>query len=174
MLISIEELRELKEFQTIPEKTLKRKIRAIEIAIRKYTNNNFQNRLKRVELPSSNNILNGTCQYFKIGDTIEISESVNAGLYTIKDIDAEYIKFEEDIFDESHNLCTKIEYPVDIIDGAIDLLKWEISGKNKIGISSETLSRHSVTYQNLDVNNSINGYPIALFSFCDKYKKARF
>lgn len=177
MLISIKELKEMKEFQSIDEKTLERKIKTIETKIRKVTNNNFQNRLKRIVASSGGNVLNETSPYFKVGDTIEISESINNGLYTIKAIENGKISFEEDIFDSEHNLCTKIEYPLDIIDGALELLDYDVnpnSTKKKVGISSETISRHSVTYKNMDKNNMIEGYPAELFSFCSKYEKARF
>jgi hypothetical protein len=175
LLISIDELKEYKEFQNIPDKTLELKLKAIEIAIRQITHNNFQNRLKRICVPSNNNILIGTSPYFKVGDTIEISENVNKGLYTIKAITDDYIELDGEIFDEVRNLCTKIEYPADIVAGAIELLKYEFSDvKSKTGIASESLSRHSVTYEKLDNSNTLYGYPTALFGFCSKYVKARF
>ena len=177
MLISIKELKEIEDFKDIDENTLERKIKTIETKIRQVTSNNFQNRLKRIVASSGTNILNGTSQYFKVGDTIEISESINNGLYTIKEIVDGNIIFNEELYESEHNLCTKIEYPLDIIDGAIELLKYEVSPKsvkNKVGISSETISRHSVTYKNLDKNNMIEGYPAELFAFCSKYEKARF
>lgn len=174
MLISITELKEMKEFANIPLDTLKRKINAVEIAIRQTTNNNFQNRLKRIVASSSGNVLNSTSPYFKVGDTIQISESINDGLYVIEEITENTIKLDKDIFDSEHNLCTKIEYPADIIEGAIKLLDWDIKNGDKTGIASETISRHSVTYQTLDANNTVNGYPASLFGFCKKYQKARF
>ena len=43
----------------------------------------------------------------------------------------------------------------------------------KIGISSETLSRHSVSYAQPS-SDSIGGYPSYLMSFLKPYMKARF
>ena len=178
MLISINEVKKLNEFSTIPESTLKRKLDAIEIAIRQITNNNFQNRLKRIVASSNNNLLEGTSQYFKVGDTIQITESINDGLYVIKAINEDTITFNNDIYDSEHNLCTKIEYPADIIEGALKVLSWDVKNADKVGVASESesLSRHShsVTYKNYDGTNTISGYPAELFNFCRKYGKARF
>ena len=176
MLISIEELKKIDEFKNIPDNTLELKIKAIEQTIRQITSNKFQNRLKRIVASSNDNMLNGTSPYFKIGDTIEISAGINTGLYTIKSITDTNIVFNEELLDYQDNLCTKIEYPLDIINGAIELLKWEVSPKstkNKIGIASETISRHSVSYAN-NKDNIKYGYPIELLGFCIPYEKARF
>ena len=176
MLISIEELKKMNEFQKIADSVLERKIKAIEQTIRQVTNNNFQNRLKRIVAGSSNNVLQGTSPYFKVGDTIQISESINNGLYVIQEMNEANIVFDEDIFDSEHNLVTKVEYPMDVIEGAIELLKWDVdpnSTKNKVGIASETISRHSVSYDN-NSDNLISGYPTKLLNFCKKYEKARF
>ncbi len=176
MLISIEKLKQINEFQGIPKDTLERKMKAIEQTIRQVTSNNFQNRLKRIVASSSGNKINNTSPYFKVGDTIQISESINNGLYTIKEITDANIVFNEEVYDSEHNLLTKVEYPLDVIEGAIELLKWEVSPnstKNKVGIASETISRHSVSYAN-NKDNMKYGYPVELLGFCSKYEKARF
>ncbi len=174
MLISIEELKKIEVFSNISEDVLKRKINAIEASIRQTTNNNFQNRLKRIYASSGDTLLNGSSPYFKIGDTIQITESINDGLYVIEEITEDKIKFDKELYDCENNLCTKIEYPADVIEGALKLLEWDIKNADKVGIASETISRHSVTYQNLDETNTIAGYPASLFGFCKKYMKARF
>ena len=56
------------------------------------------------------------------------------------------------------NLTEDGEYPMDV----------------KMGVQSETISRHSVTYYNLDGNTSSMGYPVALLGFLKPYKRARF
>lgn len=176
MLISVEELKELHpEFSEVNDKILERKLAAIEIAIRQYTHNNFQNRKIRCECASYNNELKGELSpFFVVGDTIQISESVaNNGLYTIKNIENNVITVKENLFNETHNLVTKIEYPIDLIDGAIGVLKWDVFDKDKSNIASETISRHSVTYVQYNESNTINGYPAVLFGFCSKYMKAR-
>jgi len=74
----------------------------------------------------------------------------------------------------NYNLITKVEYPVDIVQGVINLMKWEVENREKVGIKSETLSRHSVTYFDQDANNTVMGYPVALLGFLQPYMKARF
>lgn len=181
MIISTTKLKEIDMFKDIAEDELERKMKAIEIAIREHTHNNFQNRIKRIKTTSTNEYLDGSSPFFQVGDTIQISQSVNDGLYTIKEIAENKIYLNESIYEAEYNVVTKIEYPANIIEGAISLLKWELDpeqGKAKICIASEskTLSRKSssVTYKTYDQNNTINGYPGELFGFCDKYIKARY
>ena len=71
---------------------------------------------------------------------------------------------------------TKIEYPLEVIEGAIDLLDWELlqKGKEQTGVASESISRHNVSYVQRTNDNTVDGYPIELFNFCNQYKKARF
>lgn len=179
MLISAKDLKEYDDrFKDFNDNKLEKKLKSIENSIREHTNNNFQNRKIRFIASSSNQELKGHSLYLKVGDTVEISESINNGLYTIKSLEYGKITFNEDIYDSKHNLCTKIEYPPDIVDGAIELLDWKLNKSDKVGISSEseTISRHSTTtnYKNLNKDNTIDGYPIELFGFCNPYIKARF
>ena len=58
--------------------------------------------------------------------------------------------------------------------GVVNLLRWETANRDKIGIASESISRHSVTYANANGDGYILGYPAALVSFLKPYKKARF
>lgn len=66
------------------------------------------------------------------------------------------------------------EYPMDVKLGAVSLLKWESSSRDKAGISSETISRHAVSYVDLTDSNSLMGYPLSLLGFLQPYKRARF
>jgi len=181
MLISVSKLKEINDFKEIAEDELKREIKAVEKAIRSHTHNNFQNRLVRTSGSSENNKIKCKSPFFEVGDTVEISQSVNKGLYVIESIEDGYITLDSKIYDFGYNLVTKIEYPEDIISGAIDLLKWKyspeaIKSRNGVASESETISRHSqsTTYKNYDSNNTINGYPAELFGFCKPYIKARF
>ena len=177
MIITVEEIKEMPEFKDMPEATIKRKLTAIEELVRAYTNNNFQNRAKRIRASSSETKLHGICEYFKEGDTVQISESaVNNGLYVIKAIDKESgtTGLDKKLFESRHNLVTKIEYPTAVVDGTVNLMIWESTMRNKVGIASETLSRHSVTYFSQDSDNQLMGYPITLLGFLKPYIKARF
>lgn len=173
MIISIAKLKEMSKFANYNEDILKMEMAAIEQAIRSYTNNNFQDRAKRIVCSSLNGVLQGTSPYFAVGDTLEISKSNNAGLYVIADIGTN-ITLDGTLYDEPYNLVTKIHYPDDVVVGALRLLDWKLTQSDKVGVQSETISRHSVTYFNLDGDNSIMGYPKSLFGFLKPYKKAGF
>jgi hypothetical protein len=176
MIIDVSELLEMPEFIGIAERTLNRKLKAVESLIRSYTNNNFQNRMVRFEAPSSTSSLFGFSEYLKVGDTVQISESINNGLYTVKEINQvqETVQLEDGLFETDYNLITKVEYPDAIVEGVINLMIWEVQNRSKVGIKSETLSRHSVTYYDQDANNQLMGYPVTLLGFLKPYIKARF
>jgi hypothetical protein len=173
MIISSNELKAMSKFSKFSNVELELELKAIEQAIRSYTNNNFQDRLKRIECNSLDGILQATSPYFKVGDTLEISKSNNAGLYVITDI-SDKTTLDGVLFDESYNLVTKITYPADVVAGALRLLDWKLTKSDKVGVQSESISRHSVTYFNMDGNNSIMGYPKSLFDFLKPYRKAKF
>ena len=176
MLISAGDLKSKHtQFVDIDDDIITRKLSSIESAIRKYTNNNFQNRLIRFNASVEGGIIKGTSPYLKSLDTIEISDGVNKGLYTIISLE-NGVKTIEPLYDYPNQQITKIEYPIDVIEGAIDLLDWELvkEGKEIIGVASESISRHNVSYVQRTNENTINGYPIELFNFCNNYKKARF
>lgn len=176
MIVSVDELLRMPEFSNMSDTVLQRKLNGIEDLVRAYTNNNFQNRMKRFSAPSSNSILCGWCKLLKVGDTVQISESINDGLYVVTAIDRfnKTMTFDADLIDDAHNLVTKVEYPDAIVDGVINLLIWEVQNRQKVGIQSETLSRHSVTYFAQDAGNSLMGYPATLLGFLKPYIKARF
>ena len=176
MLVIVDELKELyPKFKNINDELLERKLKSIENTIRQYTHNNFQNRFVRFEAPVIDGVIQGASPYLKANDTIEISDGVNKGVYTVKNI-AKTIKTVEPLYDYPNQLITKISYPLDVIEGAIDLLDWELlqKGKENTGVASESVSRHSVSYVQRTDSNMINGYPIELFNFCKNYMKARF
>lgn len=175
MIVSVDKVMKLPEFVGQTESVIAEKLDAVELLIRAYTNNNFQNRYVRFHAASLGNRLLGTSDFLKVGDTVQISQSkVNDGLYAITEIGDDFIRVNKDLYRYSDNLVTKVEYPADVRSGVIDLLKWEVANRSKAGIQSETLSRHSVTYFNQDANNQVMGYPVALLGFLKPYIKARF
>lgn len=175
MIISVDELLALPEFSGQSEQLLTNKLSALEELIRSYTNNNFQNRAIRFEGASVFDRVYGNSPFLKVGDTVQITQSqVNDGLYTVAEVTDEYTRLDREIFAVSKNLVTKVEYPALIKSGVIDLMKWEITNRSKVGIQQETISRHSVTYFNMDGDNSKMGYPKSLLGFLKPYMKARF
>lgn len=174
MLWTTEKLKEMEEFKDIPNEILKQKMSAIEVAIRGYTNNKFQNTKVRFESESRENVLFSYNDNIKIGDTVEISQSIsNNGLYVVVDIKDRNTYVDSQLSENVHNLVTKIEYPVDILDGSLSMLKWGLDNADKVGVASESLSRHSVAYFNMDKTNTVSGYPISIMGFCTPYMRAK-
>lgn len=176
MLISAGDLKSrYTKFKDIEDDLITRKLSVIESAIRKHTNNNFQNRLVRFSASVENGVIKGSSPYLKSLDTIEISNGINKGIYTVISLE-DGVKTIEPLYDYPEQLITKIEYPIEVIEGAIDLLDWELlkQGKELTGVASESISRHNVSYVQRTNDNTVNGYPIELFNFCNEYKKARF
>lgn len=84
------------------------------------------------------------------------------------------------IHGHTHNNFTKyrvgeeIAYPADVKMGVVNLLKWEQNNREKVGVASETISRHSVTYVDMKADNTAKGYPAHLMDFLKPYMCARF
>ena len=173
MLFNIADISKETAFLNVDENALRRMADAVETAIREHTHNNFQNRLIRFEAAAENNVIKGTHPFLRVGDTVEISESANKGLYVVKEIADGQIKVNKELYPVAHNLITKVEYPADVIAGALELMKWRAKFGGKIGVKSETISRHSVTYYD-NTATSTGGYPAALMGFLTPYMKARF
>jgi hypothetical protein len=176
MIISVEEVKTLIDFKDWTDAKIERKLKAIEHTIRSYTNNNFQDRdcRRTADIVGSFFTVEALTPFY-VGDTVQISNSkLNKGLFTVLSVDDSTFTVEEDVKDERDVLVTKIVYPEDVIDCAINMLEWDINNRDKVGIQSETLSRHSVTYFNMDGDNSLHGYPKSLLGALKPYRKARF
>lgn len=171
---------ELKQFIATDEanKVLEAKLQALELLIRAYTNNNFQKRAFRsVAVASSDKtLLCSSTIPFKAGDTLQISESElqPGALVTVASVSGNTITVNEELYDEGGVVITKVDYPMDIKLGVANMLKWQLANGDKVGVASETISRHSVTYFNMDGDNSTMGFPKSLLGFLKPYMKARF
>lgn len=175
MVVKVDDLLSMDEFKKMNKDILVSKLQAVESLIRSYTNNNFQNRTMRIEAASQDGVLMGNSPYFKTGDTVQISQSqVNDGLYGIAEIKSNAIVLDHELYDSPFNMVTKIIYPPDVRKGVIDLMIWEKENRHKVGIKSETLSRHTVTYYDQDSNNQVMGYPVSLLGFLKPYVRPRF
>ena len=177
MIISVEELKKYittdKEDQVLEEM-----LQALELSIRAYTNNNFQIRAFRavaVALPGHDLLCNGTVPC-RAGDTLQITDSdlMPDMLVTVESVDGSTVTVNEDLVDESGVVITKVKYPQDVKMGVVNLMKWELDNREKVGVASETISRHSVTYVDQTGDNTVMGYPVALMGFLKPYRKARF
>lgn len=87
MIMSVKEFKELVQTE-VEDAMLEAKLQALEILIRKHTNNNFQKRGIRASCQVMAEKLYTDYPYFKVGDTIQISESIfNDGIYVIQSIE---------------------------------------------------------------------------------------
>lgn len=171
MIIMLENLKSVKELSQIDDMQLLSMLEAIEDFIRQYTNNSFVNKNITFNAPSKNGKLDAVLPPFKVGDTVLISKSIyNDGVYVIEDTNG---TLNRSLFDSDNNKVTLIQYPQSIKSGVIKLLQYDTKMTDKMGISSESISRHSVTYSQLS-DDAINGYPPYLMSFLEPYMKARF
>ena len=174
MLMTMEQLKSYIETDE-NDTTLEAKLKALESLIRNYTHNNFQLKNIRSQSEVSDGFILNPPEHISVGNTIQISDSIlNNGIYTVTEISENGLTVEGDLLDCKKNLITKIYYPYDVVIGAVNMLKWDIENREKVGIQSETISRHSVTYFNMDGDNSVMGYPKSLLGFLKPYMKARF
>lgn len=177
MLISVEQAKqEINDFKGWADEKIERKLKAIEQTIRSHTHNNFQLRNFRGNFAIFSQKLYGDTSLFKIGDTVQISESIfNDGIYTIDSIDDKFVELDKALIDEPHALVTKVEYPADVVECAIDMIEWDVTKPDvsKRNIQSETLSRHSVTYVQPSDANMVKGYPKDIMDALKPYMKAR-
>lgn len=175
MILSVDDLLVLPDFSGQDRNLLEKKLIGVESLVRKYTNNNFQNRSIRFLGSSEGNVLNGVSPFLRVGDTVQISESdVNDGLYIVQEVTDSQTIVDRELFTVDFNMVTKVEYPIDVQMGVINLMTWDLKHRGKIGIKQESLSRHSVTYFDLDASNQVMGYPVSMLGFLEQYKKARF
>lgn len=172
MIMTVNELRNQVDCGSDSDELITAKMQAVEAVIRRYTNNNFQQRMARFEGRSSGSKIYGNPQYFRVGDTVQISASgVNDGLYVVQEIGTDSITVNQSLFDVENNLVTRIFYPSDVKQCAVDLYRWKQTNGAKVGIKSETLSRHSVTYE--DSASLYMGYPVGILNGLLLHRKAR-
>ena len=174
MIVSLAFLRTLVKTD-LSDEVLAVKLDAIESMIRKYTNNNFQDRNFRDRMNcAEDNLLIGCPPSLNPEDTIDISNSqFNNGLYVVKDVLETGIQVDKPLIEEEGVLVTKITYPSDVKMGVVNLIDWELNNRSKVGIKSESLSRYSVTYYDMDSNSEV-GFPASMIGFLKPYKRARF
>ena len=161
MILTVAELR---QYITTDEEdsVLEAKLQALELLIRAYTNNNFQVRAFRavaVAVSNGNKLLFNSPIPFKVGDTLQITESdfMQDELVTVSAVDASSITVIGEVIDESGVVVTKVKYPMDVKMGIVNLMKWELDNREKVGVASETISRHSVTYVDQTGDNTVMG-----------------
>lgn len=175
MIMTVAELK--KHIATDAEdQALEAKLQGSELLIRAYTNNNFQVRAVRCEADVTGGLFIAAAHPFHVGDTVQVTDSaLNEGLYTVKSVtDSTFTVNESGLREEIDVLCTLVEYPEDVKMGVANMLKWELDRRDKVGLASETISRHTTTFIDLTGENASMGYPKALIDFLFPYMRARF
>lgn len=181
MIMTVSELRQFIETDET-DQALEARLQALELLVRAYTNNNFQIRAFRAVAVSTDGheLLCSGPVPFRTGDTLQITNSdfMPDCLVTVESVessaDGSTITVKEDLYGESGVVITKVNYPQDVKMGVVNLLKWELDNREKVGVASESISRHSVTYVDQTGANMSMGYPVALMGFLKAHKKARF
>lgn len=173
--MTVEELRKFVQTDETDE-CLEAKLAGIEQQIRGYTNNNFQVRgTGRICDVVGGLFMMEALNPYEVGDTVQISGSgKNDGLYTINEVNEFTFTVNEKTRDEIDVFVTLVRYPADVKMGVANMMTWEIENRTKAGIQSETISRHTVNYINLDEWNSALGYPASLTQFLKPHMRARF
>lgn len=67
-----------------------------------------------------------------------------------------------------------VVFPPDVKIGVIEMIRWEINNRDKAGIASETISRHSVSYVSPSEGSYTSGFPVSVVGFLKPYMRARF
>lgn len=143
----------------------------LEDFIRQYTNNNFTVRNITYNTPVVDGGLATQSSLINEDDCVLISNSLyNNGVYVVDGIDG---TLDRELYDEPMVKVTLVRYPNAIKMGVIELLKYNVRMADKVGISSESISRHSVSYSGVGAD-AIGGYPASMMAFLKPYMKARF
>lgn len=175
MIMSVSEFRQFVETDET-DAVLEAKLKGIENLIRAYTHNDFRVRGTTCEadIVSGKFIAESSVPYIA-GDTVMVNGSVRSdGLYTVKEVNGEVFQVNERLHDDIDVHVSLVQYPEDIKTGVVNMMTWELQNRVKAGIESETISRHTVNYINLDAWNARIGFPASLTHFLNPYMKGRF
>lgn len=175
MIMTVEELRQY-VITDEADQALEARLSALELLIRAHTNNNFQKRaFRKLADTHGGRFVTLTAHPFEVGDTVQVTGSFfNEGLYTITQVEDDAFTVSGKTREEDDVVVTKVVYPMDVKMGVVNLMKWELERREKVGIAAESISRHDVTYETMTDDNSVMGYPKMLMGFLNPYMKARF
>jgi len=177
MIISVEDVK--KRITTnLEDSVLEEKLQALEVQIREYTNNRF---LKKPYVRIDAEIRGGVFMSeslipFKVGDTVQVSvgrDAIDCGVYTVKEISGTTFTVKEDVDDITNTTVSLVQYKADVRMGVVELLDWKLKNADKVGLSAETISRHSQTFDRASIDKNF-GAPNELLAFLKPYKNPRF
>lgn len=171
MILTENELVKLNKILNTDIEYLRMLCAGLEDFIRQYTNNPFTVRNITYNTPVVDGKLESQSSLINEDDCVLISKSLyNDGVYVVDGIDG---TVDRELYDEPMVKVTLVRYPNAIKMGVIELLKYNVRMADKVGISSESISRHSVSYSGVGAD-SIGGYPASMMAFLKPYMKARF
>ena len=188
MLMTVEELKSFIGDIGVADIVLAGRLSALELTIRRATNNNFQSRAFRIEADIRGGVfMSESLIPFDVGDTIMVSESdlQSDCLAVVKEVtdDTTFIT-DNEWADDNDVLVTKVVYPADVKIAAADIIGWQMKNmaansgdSSKRAVQSETMSRYSVTYATDATEGDIDpdyGVPKKLTAPLKNYFRARF
>ncbi len=173
-MLTIEELRLHTELDAVTDEALLALVAALEQMVRSSTNNDFAQPFARIVGKSEGDCVQGRSVFLLPGERVQITRSPNAGLYWVVAQTEEATQLDRSLVDGYWNVVTRVVYPADVKQGVLNLLKWEVRYRERVGVKSEELSRWRVTYFDQDAGNTDMGYPISLVGFLKPYRRARF
>ena len=188
MLMTIEELKSFIDNVEVSDLVLAGRLSALELTIRKATNNNFLHKGFSIEADIRGGVfMSESLIPFAKGDTIMVSESdlQSDCLAVVEEVtdDTTFVT-DQDWADDDNVVVTKVVYPIDVKVAVADIIAWQLKNAaansgdtSKKGIQSETISRYSVTYATDSTEADIDvmyGVPKKLTAPLRRYFKARF
>lgn len=181
MIISLDDLKDLlKITKSDNDEWMQFRLDAIETMIVNKTNNKFINPNTKIcdYLKFENNQIIGVginfvnMGYSQGNDIVVFNSKFNDGHYIIESVNDNTLTLTTNVKSEESNASIGVvNYPYDIISGVVKLMDYDIKMADKIGVKSETISRYSVTYYDMNSSENVEGFPSALLAFIKKYKK---
>jgi hypothetical protein len=178
----------LAEAQGIDPNATQAQLDAYEASVRQLTANNFHVRGAVIvgiglDTDPTRLIIDRASLGFdiKTGDTLElVGADVNNGLFEVLaiDLDTVYLTLEcrgEIRAKGEYNKAQLflVRYPADIKGCVRGLIEYDKYMKGKRGVKSETISRMSLTYYDVNASENVDGYPAALLGSLKKWRKVR-
>lgn len=133
MIVSLDIAKQEEKLKNIDDEKLKRKLKALEKAIRKYTNNKFlDTRIRFKGSIQNGKLISPISNYLKEGNNIELTHCLSDGPYTIKSIEGNAITLDDDnLIDCKHLVATKIVYPEDVQERCFKIARMEFWSRKK-------------------------------------------
>lgn len=179
MIMTIEEVKTLLRIEDNSfDSFINMKLEILEEAITNYTNNYFVNTntvihdcLSFVDNKIISKNYKFTDYYYMINSNVRVTGSImNDGVYKITGISEKELILDKTFITENNDLLKTIaivQYPKVLKEIVAEMIDYDLN--NNKNIKSETISRHSITYKDL---NSL--YPAEIVGKLSKFSRATF